>query len=100
MGRAGAFLAHQPHDVLPVELHREARRELVRNDDHLREVTQIFGTLDRLARLGAVPDAQVLDAALLELHDALSTVVPAGRVPPDALAVVAKRLQERNITAP
>lgn len=83
----------------PVWLRLLMRMGLVRNDDHLREVTQIFGTLDRLARLGAVPDAQALDAALLELHDALSTVVPAGRVPPDALAVVAKRLQQRNITA-
>ena len=32
---AGALLAHQPHHVLPVELHREPGRELVRDDDDL-----------------------------------------------------------------
>ncbi len=32
---AGALLAHQPDDVLPVELDGEAGRELVGHDDHL-----------------------------------------------------------------
>lgn len=72
------------------------RLGLVRNDDHLREVQQICGTLDRLARLGTVPDARALDAALLELHDALG-IVAAERVPPDARALVAQRLRERGV---
>ena len=35
VGGAGSLLAHEPNDVLPVELHREPGRELVRHHDHL-----------------------------------------------------------------
>lgn len=73
------------------------RLGLVRNDDHLREVQQICGTLDRLARLGANPEKRAVDTALLDLHDALG-IVAAERVPPDARMLVAQRLHERGIT--
>ena len=54
MRGARALLADQPDHVVAVELHREARRELVRHDDHLLVVRQ---RPELLARCGPAAGA-------------------------------------------